>query len=117
MNSKKTRGWNSYLDWAALRAGAYNASAPELWEPVFVRCNDAQISTTDFFATVDARSDYAYDPFEQAYNDEYRVNGAPVEAFLLRKHKKTRPSNAFETSIEVLHVGALSTRSDTVRRQ
>ena len=115
MNSKKTRGWNSYLDWAALRAGAYNASAPELWEPVFVRSNDAQISTTDFFVTVDARSDYAYDPFEQAYNDEYRVNGAPVEAFLLRKHKKTRPSNAFETSIEVLHVGALSPRSDVVR--
>ena len=115
MNSKKTRGWNSYLDWAALRAGAYGATPPELWEPVFVRSKDAQISTADFFATVDTEADYSYDPFEQTYNDEYRVAGTPIEAFLLRRHKKTRSNNAFEASITILHVGALSPRSDIVR--
>ncbi|MGB7317539.1 MAG: hypothetical protein WBC85_06180 [Planktotalea sp.] len=115
--SKKTRGWNGYLDWAAQKAKAYDAAPPELWEPVFVRSADSTIATQDFFASVDAQNDYAYDPFEQSYNSHFRQSGEPVEAILLRKHTKNRPSNAFEQTLEVLHVGALSPRRETTFSQ
>ncbi|MEP5153948.1 hypothetical protein [Planktotalea sp.] len=113
--SFKTKGWNGYLDWEAQSAGAYDTNAPELWEPVFVRSVDALISTQDFFASVNAQADYAFDPFEEDYNARFRETGKPVEAILLRKHVGTRPSTGFEATIQVLHVGALSPKRDTTR--
>lgn len=115
--SKKTRGWNGYLDWAAQQADAYETTPPELWEPVFVRSADSGISTVDFFASVDAQSDYIYDPFEMDYNTSFRSAGQPIEASLLRKHKTTRPDSTFERSLDVLHIGALGPRRDSTHSQ
>ena len=86
MNSKKTRGWNSYLDWAALRAGAYNASAPELWEPVIWTSLIERMNPKGVLVTYCAKGQVRRDMQAAGFEVE-RVEGPPGKREMLRATK------------------------------